>query len=237
MDELDPRIVFDYAPKKTQTGVTFLRLIENLEKRHRERNVERGLDGDTPMVVIVDNAPSHCVADVENIPRATRQSLWLSKVNGLSHVYLIMTRKNRSHELNSGDQLINLSFRSHLRQTAKLRVMNHFLAVRRGKIPPATPLDVGEATMKALLVEWCTSWMNLNLTPLIEKSWAIAMRHKVLASGENHPHQGPPLPSPLRPPNVCMHPFLCCSIFFTISVALPLILGQTVGEGTKQIKG
>ena len=99
VDELDPRIVFDYAPKKTQTGVTFMRLIENLEKRHRERNVERGLDADTPMVVIVDNAPSHCVVDAENIPRATRQSLWLSKVSGLSHVYLIMTRKKigRAH--------------------------------------------------------------------------------------------------------------------------------------------
>ena len=72
---------------------------------------------ETPLLVIIDNAPSHCTLDIESMG-AARHSIWLSKPKDFPNLYLVVTCKNRSHELNSGDQFVNLNFRTHVRQSA-----------------------------------------------------------------------------------------------------------------------
>ena len=189
--QLDGRIYFDYAVKKTQTSTTFHRLLQEVQRRHVVRAQSLGFPPDTPLLVVIDNAPSHCTMEASVQGAVARHSVWLTQPKDIPNLFIMLTSKNRSHELTSGDQLINLNFRTHVRQSAKLRVMNHFLAVRRGKLPPGTPLDVGEATMKALLLQWCTSWLNLPLKACILKSWELAMRHKTLDKSEvPPPNQG-----------------------------------------------
>ena len=67
-----------------------------------------GLPQTQPGIVIVDNAPSHL-----NILTPV-----LGGMHGWDHLYrfsdtlmVILTIKNRSHALNSGDQLVNRSLR------------------------------------------------------------------------------------------------------------------------------
>ena len=196
--QLDERLFFDYAVKKTQTSITFQRLLQEVQRRHAKRAQNMGMAPDTPFIVIIDNAPSHCAIEERVAGVSARHSVFLLQPKDIPNLFLMMTRKNRSHELNSGDQLINLNFRTHVRQSEKLRVMNHFLAVRRGKLPPGTPLDVGEATMKALLLQWCTLWLNMPLKSSILKLWDLVMRHKVLDKSEQAlPNHG--VASPFKP--------------------------------------
>ena len=58
--------------------------------------------------------------------------------------------------LNSANQLVNRLLRAHCRQMAKLLLLHHCMHIVDAKIPPGTPLDVSENTVKHLLTLWVT---------------------------------------------------------------------------------
>ena len=58
--QLDERLFFDYAVTKTQTSIPFQRLLQEVQRRHAKRAQDMGMAPDTPCMVVIDNALSHC---------------------------------------------------------------------------------------------------------------------------------------------------------------------------------
>lgn len=99
--------------------------------------------------------------------------------------------------MNPGDQHVNRFLRAHVRRASKLRLFRHALNLdySRGIRPMNWKPDMGEYTMKPLLVDWMVTWMNdPRLAQWITSSWRIVTSQV-----------SPPLTS-FRPPQI----FLFC---------------------------
>jgi hypothetical protein len=104
---MDPRVVHHHAPKKTQTTTTFLQLLTAVDTKMASVRRRTNLPSEQPCIIVVDNAPSHCSLPV--VIGGIRQCDKLVRFSDTCFLYL--TIKNRSHFLNSGDQLINRTLR------------------------------------------------------------------------------------------------------------------------------
>ena len=120
-------------------------------------------------------------------------------------MYLFLGIPNRSHVLNSGDQLVNVTLRSQIRQRSKFRLLRHCMAIKEGRVPPGTALDMSEQTVKPLLALWVTEWVN----DPSRKSWVEDSWRKVLelapeiTSVDDVP---PPAPVIYLPPTYAAYP-------------------------------
>ena len=85
-----------------------------------------------PSVLLVDNVSSHLNYDTL-VKIESPTGFHIYHVPG-THIYLLLGLPNRSHMLNSGDQLVNRSLRAHCRQRAKLRLLRHCMDIVDGKI-------------------------------------------------------------------------------------------------------
>ena len=122
-----------------------------------------------------------------------------------THIYLLLGLPNRSHMLNSGDQLVNRSLRAHCRQRAKLRLLRHCMDIVDGKIPPGTPLDMSEGTVKPLLTLWVSQWLcDPQLPSWVKASWRKAL--DVVPEAESVDDVPPAPPVIYLPPP----PLQCC---------------------------
>ena len=101
--------------------------------------------------MVADRAPAHLTAaDVEEV-RGAEVCEDLVKLTD-SDVYVYKGRANRSHVSEAGDQLTNKSCRDAVRSGMKKRMLHHALAIRVGRLPPGSPLDMSEAIIKPLLL-------------------------------------------------------------------------------------
>jgi len=71
---------------------------------------------------------------------------------------------------------VNVTLRSQIRQHSKLRLLRHCMAIKEGRVPPGTALDMSEQTVKPLLALWVTEWVN----DPPRKSWVEDSWRKVL---------------------------------------------------------
>ena len=63
------------------------------------------------------------------------------------HTYFLMGFPDRSHMLNSGDQLANRSLKASCRQKAKVHLLCPCMDMVDCKIPPGTPLEMSKSTI------------------------------------------------------------------------------------------
>ena len=102
----------------------------------------------------MDNAPSH-------IDRSRLKFIeeFVYQFTG-TNLYFILGRPNRSHVLNSGDQLMNVTLRAHCRPKAKWRLLRHCMLIVDSRLPQFASLDMSEGTMKPLLLLWVSQWIG-----------------------------------------------------------------------------
>ena len=163
---VSPLIYHDHAKKKTQNHATFLRLVDQIVKRAREVIAAAGLPMDTPIVVVIDNVPSHIDRNA-----LVKLELHIYRVAGT-----ILGLPNRSHVLNSGDHLINVTCRAHVRQRSKLRLLRHCMKIAEGKLAKGTPLDLREEVIKPLLTLWLSEWItDPQMRGWVLNSWEKAL--------------------------------------------------------------
>lgn len=155
---ISSKVFESHAPKKNQTAETFRELLEEISKRAAPEKSKLGLPANFPLVVVMDNVPSHKKSGeltwVEGPTKKSRH-LYTSHVLG---VYAFMGLPWRSHELNSGDFLVNKALRDHVRRETKLRVVNHVMKIVGRKVDPGTPVNVTRAVMNPLLLKWVSDW-------------------------------------------------------------------------------
>ena len=120
--------------------------MKELDGRLAQVKAEYDLPPDSPGVLLIDNVSSHINKEVlRSIKSPTGFTIY--HVVG-THVYLLMGLPNRSHCLNSGDQMVNKTLRDTCRQKAKLRLLKHCLKIADGMLTPGTPLDMTEVTCR-----------------------------------------------------------------------------------------
>ena len=76
------------------------------------------------------------------------------------NVYLLSGLPNRSHALNSGDQLVKKSCQHHVCQRAELCLVQHCVDIVDGTIPHKTSLDMNERAVKPLICLWLSQWLG-----------------------------------------------------------------------------
>eukprot|EP00667_Euglena_gracilis_P014365 EG_transcript_14867 len=161
-------IVFDHSDSKYQTQATFARLLALLANKLDDVRQQRQLSADACALLIVDGAPSHAG---ETVLVQVHENVF--KFTDGNNLYLTYTLPNRSHTLQVGDRLINLTLRQHTRRAAKLRTLEQALARAEGRDVPA---DMGESTMKRLLLQLVSGWLrDPRLSGWILESWASAL--------------------------------------------------------------
>lgn len=186
----------DFAKKKVQTGVTFRRLLTEIDRRLQSTRSQLGLPSAFPCIIIMDNVSSHSKELFED----TGVSPWLQQCTLFPNIYayfgiagLFITTMpccfpslvtGLSHLSNPGDQFVNTHIRSHIRRQSKLRVVHFHLSKNRGLLPPSARLEMGEPYYKPLVVQWVSEWVATggHLQQLIKKSF-----DRVLKAGTLEP--------------------------------------------------
>lgn len=173
---ISPKNFESHAVRKNQTHATFFELLDEINKRVRGVKVKLGVPADYPIVVVIDNVPSHI--DKEEVEPVVGQKvckhLYVARRSG---IYLYHGLPWRSHELNSGDFLINKSLRDHIRRRTKLRVLHHAIAISEGKVAPGTQLNVTKAVMNPLLMFWLSEWLSSPSLPgWCSSSWKKSLQ-------------------------------------------------------------
>jgi hypothetical protein len=133
---------------KYQTRTTFLELLRHLSTVAKERRIDLDLAADQPVVLVVDNASSHCGDFMESMESSNFGKL-AYKFKEDETIIVFYTLPRRTHTLQSGDQMINKSLRAYTRRQAKLRVLQHTVAVHQG-IKDIRSLDFSEVTARFL---------------------------------------------------------------------------------------
>ena len=156
-----------------------------------------------PSILLVDNVSSHLNYDTL-VKIESPRGFHIYHVPG-THIYLLLGLPKRSHMLNSGDKLVNRSLRAHCRQRANLRLLRHCMHIVDGKIPPRTPLDMSEGTIKHVLTLWVSHWpRDPQLPSWVKASWRKAL--DVVPEAESV-DDVPPAPSVIYVPPP---PLQCC---------------------------
>lgn len=167
----DPKLLFDHAPNKTQTRRTFQKLLDTIQEKTLEWKVKENMPKEAPALVIVDNANTHVTESCTIVPGGPL------RMHKYKELYIVFINKCRSHTQNVGDQFVNRSLRQTIRRAAKQRITQHATRKELGIIPQDAKLDMGEKTMKLLLVEWVTLWLhNEHLRAWVHASWAAVLK-------------------------------------------------------------
>ena len=139
----------DFAKKKVQTGVTFRRLLTEIDRRLQSTRSQLGLPRAFPCIIMhhhhhdMDNVSSHSKELFED----TGVSPWLQQCTLFPNIYayfgiasmFITTMPcafpslvtGLSHLTNPGDQFVNTHIRSHIRRQSKLRAVHFHLSKNR----------------------------------------------------------------------------------------------------------
>lgn len=201
--DASPVIYTDHSDSKFQTKGTYITLLKKINSAVQTANPDGG-----PYIVTVDGAPAHHHDLMDAVVGGAQTSASLYKVKEHADMYIFVTLPRRSHTLQSGDRLVNVTLRDFTRNQAKLRMLHHLMGVAQGQ---PDNLDSGEGVMKQMLLKWVTLWLNDPKTPgYIAASWASALQIEPEAwSVDDLP--GPPPVIYLGPPmsQVCCFQVIC----------------------------
>ena len=148
-----PAILQDHAK------ATWKQLMRNVHEKNQVKLKDFQLPETFPILMVADRAPAHLTAaDVEEV-RGAEFCEDLVKLTD-SDVYVYKGRANRIHARNARDQLTNKSCRDAVRSGMKKCMLHHALAIRAGRVPPGSPLDLSEAIIEPLVLIWLSQWLN-----------------------------------------------------------------------------
>ena len=161
---MHPPIYHDHAAKKTQTHITFQRFTQELEKRLSLMREENNFPANSPAVLLMDNVSSQI--DKSKLARINSPIGFTIYHVADTHLYVLLGLPKRSHALNSGGQLDNRTLRDTCRQKAKLRLLEHCIAISDTLIAPSTPFQAGAPVYRCRCHERAYSQTMANIMGL-----------------------------------------------------------------------
>ena len=124
-----------------------------------------------PSIVLMDGAPCHSKEFLEQ-PERGEQSAHLWIVKEISDMWVFFGIPQKSRLCNRGDQLPNPSMRKYMQDGIRERAVKHGILLHKKVLPSQTKLDMGETTIKKLLLRWVGELMHiLALSSQITASW------------------------------------------------------------------